>query len=470
MTQDKIFKIYKQALWSGLVILILIVFYRLIVPTGRVEYVWRPGESNEYLDKAKPAERVDLPVDGIQRFVGTPVYLSLRTPRPFRAAEVTVTFESNGINALELGVLKDKRLWRHEIKPLYNQTLEKMISGGEWGMVKKDNLILFQRKEAFKSIDDFLAHPPKAESLAVYNYAWPRPVSLPGYRATTTPSVIKAGLNGPWTAYVYIKDESLSLNLKVSDLNFSAEDDAAVLIVTGPDNRQVGEFKLTDGRGNEESGQRQSAGTLEAKLDGLAEGVYRLEWKAGNDLTIDELTTRQRKLSFAGQLNLENKSQVWLWGSWVSLYAKDASDLRSIAFGNAVIVLNDVYTQYKQEVDCSACQVALPGKITIGSDGRWAFWPDGLLTPSVKTLSPRLMAGGKTDFVLAQYQHPSSVGGDLVATAEFNLADAYREFNKYELMFNLPDWTEGQSFKIKEVRVKLSGLGLIDIWKKLFQR
>jgi hypothetical protein len=168
-------KIYylRIGLWLMLAVFIVFVIWQAIVPGGQAVYSFDFKQSSFFVGRLTPRERVSDIKDGRQTLTGQPVYFNLWTPRPFSSLKLTVRYKNNTTPVLEAGLLLDKQAWRYAIKPLHNETIDKLYRSEHWGVLEDGPIILLQRQETYASVVDFLKQLPPAKNVAVYNYALP---------------------------------------------------------------------------------------------------------------------------------------------------------------------------------------------------------------------------------------------------------------------------------------------------------
>jgi len=201
---------------------------------------FRRAEPNYFISKLTPEERVgpiarDKETGSYSQAVaGDPVYFSLRTPRRFdratlilkyRRPKTTGSAAENLITApvIEAGVLVDKTVWRHDLKPIDNQIINRLSR--TWNIKEKNGLILLQRGKKYGSIDEFLNNLPPRNEIALYNYDLKTNFILKGYEPLKLGSEASRSLRGDWQFYTYIKNENLDFTFDFKDLNRNKDKD-----------------------------------------------------------------------------------------------------------------------------------------------------------------------------------------------------------------------------------------------------
>jgi hypothetical protein len=121
----------------AIVILVAFFLYLKFLPFGQATYSrdytssWRSGKG--FIYGFTPAERLGSSTDAAV-IVGDPVYFSVFTPRSFEKAELTVVYRDRldiDTPLIEAGVLADNVVWRYDLKPLDNKSLDYLITALE---------------------------------------------------------------------------------------------------------------------------------------------------------------------------------------------------------------------------------------------------------------------------------------------------------------------------------------------------
>ena len=145
----------RTTLWSILALTVLWLFYMAIVPSGKITYIQDFNQDNYFIQKLTPAERIEDKRNGAQKIIGDPVYFSLRTPRRFDSAKVTIKYKNNSdLPIIETGVLVDKVLWRYDTKLVENKIIDRLAM--VWNAIENNGTILLQKQKKYNSIEEFL--------------------------------------------------------------------------------------------------------------------------------------------------------------------------------------------------------------------------------------------------------------------------------------------------------------------------
>lgn len=231
-------------LWSFLLVTIGFLLWQNIVPNGHAVYWFKPGQNSWFINSFEPKDRLKQAQQEIT-VKGDLVYFNLKTPRAFDRVKLTLEYEPEDELIVEVGLLRNKDLWRYEIKPIYNKFINQFYQSGDWGVMESGNTIFLQRQETYSSIKQFLDSNQATETIAVYNY------NLPNKQCQ---KIDETFLFNKQTNYIianYQVPKLLADNYYVSQLDFdlkSAERDNQsykfMIRVPGLKDSQTGEIKI----------------------------------------------------------------------------------------------------------------------------------------------------------------------------------------------------------------------------------
>jgi len=461
--------------------------YMGVVPTGRITYENTFDDENFFIRKLTPAERVQKPADGIQKIVGQPVYFSLYTPRTFDSAVMTFKFRNKtSFPLIEAGILSDKKIWRYRMSPIENKTLDEMSA--KWDVSVTGNLSLYQKEKKYASVAEFMAAPPDLSTVAVYNAAFYPDFRMSDYVQSDALETLGSGpLRGDYQFYAYTRNEGLYFSFKIHDLNLNKDEDGIEVIVSSKDN-EIKRVTLADDGNREDNGRASVARELDVIIPDLSEGAYKIEFRAGSDIITDQITTVQKKIVFLNKLWLMgDKPTDDLCCDSYRLTAQTANPaaLQTIlvsdqeAGGNASfrrLKLDETYKQYSLALDGKLKKIHRSlGDVVISGDGLFSFTCDTFFRPVPRKLpDDPASAGGGLRYVLADYRPPAVTPDSWsVASATFDLKNAYRENGKYSLMLSIPGLRDSDDqsdyLEISSIRADLYGTDLMSKLKKIIR-
>ncbi len=468
--------------------------WQLVSPTGswtcRQEFssnsswpLTQFADGRSCLGAASPGERVAQGTGGPLLMLADPVYFSVFSPRPFSRAELNITYRpslSSSTPIFEAGFLADKKLWRYQLKPVYNLWLERGFSG--WSSVSDGQYQLIQKESTYKSVSDFLSSWKNGElkactgndCLATYNVNladYPSALDLSALNQAQTNSVIKYSLRGAHQFYFYLAGSSLDLSGAITDRNDNKDkDEAEFLLFTN--GRQVASVKIPDNRlEKEESGDVSSSQSFQIARSDLSPGIYRLEFRASDDLLLSNLSVNSPYLSAINKIWIEGNNPLKLLtdAAYLQIKALDPAVLQTVNFGQTEIDITEIYHQYEiKNKQSGPYDINLiSGGLILENNGVFALSASSLINPDYPRLDRFAPLTGKIDYILAEYQ-PTKTLADAwyKSSLDFAIADFYRENNQYSLILSAPglklDSGAGGLVEIKEIEIRFYGKSLVE--------
>lgn len=468
-------------LWLILAVILGCLAYLKIAPTGKISYTYDFSKPQFFIGKLTPAERVTIS-SGSAKITGEPVYFSLRTPRRFEKASVTVKFKNNSDSPIvELGLLNDKVTWSNDIKPLQNKIIDRLMM--VWPTVSRDGLNLIERDKKYQTVDEFLERLPEAREIALYHYNLKNNFILDQYKPQNEFRTIETSFRGPGQFYTYIENEELDYAFNFVDLNVNKDNDPIDVKVYSPDGLIYSNHLADDTAAGPE---RQA----NFRIPDLPAGVYRLSIIANDDIITKNITSRQSRFAIINKVWLssgQRKNLVLYSNSrLISAQTINPASLGIIKVGQETIDLNETYKQFSLKV---ASQPAAKPKasgpngsesgivkvelakddIIISGDGVFSFTEADMIDPRHKNVDRNLdINQEKINYILTDYKRPLKAGEWLIATADFDLTKAYQENGKYQFLVSVPGFkVEGAAsgvMEIKEIKINLTGTSL---WQKI---
>lgn len=474
---NKVLKI-RIILWSVLGIVVLGLFYLGIVPSGKITYSYKPCVNNYFIKKFTPTERVECK-DNILKIKGDPAYFSLRTPRRFEKAKVSVKFNDKNLGEhplIELGILADKLVWQYNLKPVSNKILDYLIDN--WNVVREGQVILLQKEKKYKSINEFLKNLPSKEEIATYNYDLKYNYLLADYKASDG-LVINHNLRGPYKFYTYLKNEALDYKFTFLDLNKNKDKDDIKINLYFKDNL-IDSQSLTDNGNSSDNGIASSEKTAVFKISDLPEGVYSLEVKANDDIITKKIETKQGKLSFLNKIWLlkfnGGGDELVTDANKINAQTINPGNLQTIEINGAKLDINEAYKQFSLNTEEGIKDIKLKkDDIILSGDGVFAFNKSELLNPALKQVNENYNPNSKEiNYIIANYEPPIVNNGEKIAIAEFDLTGAYNENNKYNFLISVPglkvEDETSNNLIINEITIELQGKSLIQYLKKFIKQ
>lgn len=460
--------------WSFLVIIIGLILYMGVAPSGRISYKTDFKKNNYFFGQLTPEERVIRKEEGYL-MIGDPVYFSLRAPRKFNKAKLTIKYQDNSQSPLiEAGVLVDKQVWNYELKPIQNKTLEALKN--KWNAVNGYDAILLQRNKKYSSVEGFLADLPALNEVAVYNYDLKLDYRLDDYTATTARREIKTPLRGPYQFYTYLKNEDLYFKFFLADLNKNKDPDG-IEINLYKNGDLVGTQSLIDDGIIGETSEKTKTRQLVVEAKGLEAGVYKLELKCNTDIVTEKIETTQNKISFINRLWIAEGASADL-----SLYSDarvinaqttNPGSLQTIKVGNNSLDIKETFKQFGIRTKNEINKINLEkDDVILAGDGMFSFGQDSLFNPAIRKINENSDADKDgINYVLADYESPKDDNGWKIAEVALDISQAYRENGKYSFLISAPRLgtpSNTGDILIGEIKLDLSGKNIFEFIKKYF--
>lgn len=446
--------------------------YMAIVPSGNITYISDFENSSYFIKKLSPIERVEMSINGTQSIIGDPVYFSLRTPRRFDKAILTIKYKNETkLPIIEAGVLVDKKIWRYDLQPVENKIIDELSVG--WDRIEDGNIVLLQREKEYETIQEFLDSDIDSEEIALYNYNLENKFSISNYRSSTRERKLDYSLRGDWQILTYIKDEDLNFKFNFTDLNKNKDsDDIDLLVYYG--GVVIDTLHINDDGNSSDTGEVIDRGEIELILVNLPEGVYKIELKVNDDIITENIITTQSKFVFLNKIWLaDNKEEnIILYTDSQSISAQtiNPSSLQTIAVNKDELEIIETYKQFNLKLDNELSSLNIPrGDIILSGDGVINFNKNSFFNPAFQKINKDFnVEKGDVNYILARYSTPEEKAGWKIAKAEFDLSNVYREFYKYGFLISVPglraDDSIDNKIQIDEISFELEGTSL---WEKI---
>ncbi len=476
--------------WIALILFISALFLCLkIVPAGEATYEKDYGKwlrsGKGFIYNFTPVERVSENRGVYPRLVGDPVYFSVFTPRTFSQAKLTVRYRSyltSSTPVIEAGVLADNLVWRYDLQPLENSILSNLEH--IWHKVEGDDVILLQRKNNYQDINKFLDDvsaggltgcPGKeTECLATYNYPLYPNFTWPEEDTSTVAKQVNIPLRGSHSLFIYLDGSEFNLLANFVDLNQDKAPDPARLILT--DARGiVAEANFEDANLEPTSGQEEEK-SLTLTKDNLSPGVYRLEFKIGNDMVIKNFNISTNRFVFANKfwpVSYGREIEIFTDANYLQVKAMGPASLHKFSFADKQFDLNLAYEQFDFIAGKrgQANQINLKkDDIVLENNGVFALSADSLFNPQFTKLDRYFRLDDNVQYVIANYEPAITIEETTEATATFRLKGVYREKGKYNFMISVPglktDNGQEDYLEIESVKIEFAGRNL---WQKIFR-
>lgn len=458
-------------LLASLILAIITLLYLAILPSGSAEYIFIPGEKNSFWGRLSPVTRMGVVHSDSQEIIGDPAYINLRTSRPFKEAELVISYkhsDSKNINIIEAGVLADKSKWRYQLHPVNNIFINKLSS--EWFKIQKGNTILLQKSKKFSTISDFIANPPQSSKIAVYNYDLESKYTPKQSSANKTTKTLNYKIRGPYEFYTYAhNEEALNFDFEFTSLNqFEEKNPTEVFLYYK--GKIISSYSIIESDNNDN---KKKPSHITIDLKDMPEGVYKIEVKTSNNTLTNAITHTQSHLSFINKLWIhkspQENFQIFSDSDNVSFITRNPESIQSVFLNNSKLDINETYKQFNQKTKSNPARILLQkDDIEIAGNGVFAFNKDQLINPTFEKVDVNFdLSNSKIEYIIANYKIPSQKAGWTESKINIDISRAYRENNTYSFMISIPglkaDDDIKDSLQIHQIKVKLKGDNIKDL-------
>lgn len=435
------------------------------VPSGTFVVKHPLQNPSSFVDALSPHERVsDLKkdVDGnwIQTIIGDPVFFFVHPHRSFDTVDAIVTFKNHGTPMVEFGALSTINPERYILEPLQNL----LIDQSTWSRTTEGTSILLQRKPVFKSMSDFLAHPPSREEVATYHTDLTFPFRLPNYVSLKTLTTIPVSLRGSHVMKTYVKQESLHFVFSYMDMNRDDGADPLTVFVSDEQNRPIATVRAEDDGNIIHNGQASVLKTLVLDTIPLTEGVYKISIQTDRDVFIRSIETTQQKLIFLNGVYLGDEDgyhsafapvTFFTESKRLSMQTRHAQSVQTVAIGSQSLRIPAPYQLVTQIVkDPGLIPVHVTkGDVEVLADTPVAFSEAQYFRPDPVRLLPHTdLDQLHVNYILANYSPPIEKDGWLTASVHLDAQKLFLENGNWKFTFSTPDITEVKSsVDVKEI-------------------
>lgn len=435
------------------------------IPSGTFVVQHPLQKNSSFIDALVPQERVgalkkDAEGNWFQTIVGDPAFFFVHPHRAFDTVDATITFRNTNTPIIEFGALAALNPERYVLEPLQNL----MIDQSSWSRVSEGDMILLQRKPTYKSIADFLAHPPSREEVATYHADLSFPFRFPAYTALKSPQTIPVSLRGSSVMKTYAKQESLHFVFSYMDMNRDEGADALSILVTDEQGRSVAVSRAEDDGNAIRNAKASLLKTISIDTGVLPEGVYKIEVQTSRDVFIRSIETTQQKLVFLNGVYLGDEtgyrdtfSPVLFWteAKRLSMQTRHAESVQTVSIGSQSLLIPAPYQLVTQSVKDSGL---VPVRVTKGdveviADAPIAFSPSQYFRPDPVRLLPHTdLDQLHVNYVLAKYTPPTEKDGWLTATVHLNAQALLLHKGSWKFTFSTPNIIEEKaSVDVKEI-------------------
>ncbi len=419
------------------------------------------------ISRLYPANRLAGVTAEGQKVLAEPVYFRVRYPQAYDQAVVDIRYVNQGQSLVQLGLqVQGSQEWSYFLRPIENNSFD----SAPWSRVTSGTMSLWQRQPQFTSVNDFLSGYYNLK-VGAYNFNLLRRYSQADYQASSATTTIDRLIRGPWTAYTYVKKESLVWNISLVDFNRTVGADPITLIARDWSGQEVKRWQLPDdGRTGNTVG-ASPLRLLQVRADDLPEGVYSLDWQVDNDIFVTQIETRQHLIAFSDHLYLANNSEyrdglpqldlttttIYTTARSVGISTAHPAGLQAVTVDGKPYQLQTIHEPVFAAVTAPLAPVVLTRADTmIAGDGLFFFDPKQFFNPEVITLKS-FDAGLDVDYVIANYVPPTiESDGSRLARVVFDTSAAAVDQRALRFMISAPNYNQqGNELIIRDVTVSL---------------
>jgi len=438
------------------------------------------------LTEPSPNDRYEYGLNGELRILADPLYLSIFSPRAFQKIDLEIIYRPHLTDKqaiFEAGFLADSKLWRYQLKPVYNYLLEESFD--TWSTIGSSDLSLRQKEQKFTSLAEFIMALKQNDQklcelddcLALYNINDDIiPAKQLGNILESNQINLAYALRGSHQFYIYLAHGFLDLKGSFMDLNENKDLDDFELIVL-KDKQVVASLKIEDLRAEKELSSEESEEiTFSLRQENLATGLYKLELRNNDDIVIMDLGVNSSYLSVINKMwpFTDEQVKVYTDSNYLQVKALSPLDLQTIRFDGIDVELSEIYKQYEIEAGLGSIkEIKLErGGPILANDGIFSFSDLGLLNPSYLRLDRFSLKDDRIDYILASYEDAEPLGdGWYRSNLSFKTSDLYRENNQYNLILSVPGLrlfdNEEVFIELKKIKIKYAGPSLLEKIKSM---
>ncbi|MFA5106904.1 MAG: hypothetical protein WC497_01095 [Patescibacteria group bacterium] len=410
-----------------------------VAPTGHVRIVQHVGQASRGAIELEPAARLSDIDTGSRQIIDQPVYFSMKMPRSFETAKVTLEYQNQDQPLVELGVHRTVGTYDYLLKPFDVG----LLRNSEWDFLSDNtqSLLLAQRKTAmvtkYTSIQEFTKNIPRDSITAEYNIDYKKDYRLPDYQKLDTELNIATSLQGRHVFYAYIKDEPLNINVVYQDINKNVGPDRFHLNIYYGDTQRIQSVDRPDDGEEGATGGSSAEQSVAVNIPNLPEGIYRLEFDISDDLIIKKIHTTLHYLVVDQRIKVlenQNKEPVRLFSraDKYTVLPLSSAGRQSVSIDSQDIALNDsglpAVSQTTGDQKNNLHTIVLPqGNAMLTANGAFSFTPESCFYPASFLINLADVTDfSGIDYVLTKDFTPPTTNGDwLTGSQTFDLRKAY---------------------------------------------
>jgi hypothetical protein len=434
--KDKNYKIFKWILRSLAAVFIMILLNRLFIFTGKVEYTQDFSSNKEYISRILPSSNTSGLLKDLDNKVSYQIlnqgtgYFNVKIPHGAEKLDLEIKI-ANPAEEINLAIPISK--YQSAKKKVFSKVLND-INKEKWNKLsdKDRDLTLWQKKQKFNSVDDFLSDMPEKD--VIFSITSNSLVQMPDYSSKEEMRQIDWPLRGPHKIYAYIGEgEKLSWKFFYQELGANKDDDPFILRL------YYNDVLLQDI--NIENHNQYDSYLLER--GNLQEGVYLIELPESFDILFSKMETKQQLFALGDRADFYNankESNLYILGDNLRCKTIHSAGYQNVIINEQEIGIEEANKYYSYVLDKSqAYFITIPkSDLTIETDGfiytnenQQEFAQQLYKMKEINSIQEPDFASIK--YVLTDYNEPEISGNDIILKTSFNITNVQLDENN-----NLP--------------------------------
>lgn len=478
-TDQQILRMYRLGLIGLAVLLVLTLAWRDTAPLGRLRIGHLFAKESAFVSQVVPVQRTSQSKAGTT-ITSEPVYLTMRYPRPFQSAEITVEYENPDNLPIEIGP-QTQPSETYDLTGVNHPGLNALMQTQGWGQAaQQGSKALWQRQPVLSSYSDVTQlwqQLPDQERTAYYGADWEKPY-LPDFDRRQQPDqqLIPVPVQGPHLFYAATDRDALAVSADVFDLNKRQGPDEVLVQFLDWDGRVLAQQRLDDDGNDGEDGRLSSSRALHLVHTGLPQAdVYQISIKTTDDIILKGISIQAPYAVAKGQLRVAGGPE------YRTAFGEDVIGPVHLVTNARRLVANTNHIESRQSlyIGQEALQVQEPfvfheysmpdtrrfllsqgyvvtlerGNVFLSGRGVFALSASAYFSPTPWYFDQSIDADVlELSTVLMDYRPPVELSPGLYRqTFSIDLTEAYAPDKSVRLQIALPDMEAGQSMTLRKL-------------------
>ncbi len=435
--EDGLFKVVKIMVLIIPVLLIGYIVYSNFIASHEFSYFYDIGSEKDakkpYLTPVERTSEADLNAS-LRNITSNLIYFDIPIPKGSDYLIIRAKVQNPANPIISIGA-KNKEEWSYFYKKTYNPLLE------------QTNI------QKITTLSDI----PEGSTIATDKNLLP---IIKEQDFEIKELTIENNLRGEHTFYIYLED-SLNLYAEKKDINWYNGSDEINITLYDLNEKILGQTIIEDDGilDNSNNISKEIIGKL--KVENIAEGVYKLEFKGGADTTITKINLNTDKIVTNKIFSADSKNYASNEDKEVSLYTQTekenlisfqtihASYFQNISINNKTFELNERAIWISKNLNQGENYIQIPkSNVVILSNNYLTFSKENYFEPfkyyiiDIPTKQKDFVG---IDYILTDYIPSKNEGNWTILSAKFDLKDTYIKDGKLNLIFSIPHLAENQN-------------------------